>query len=175
METSDLIADLERRITSLEEELSAYKQPTYMSSKTWDHNLGLSVCFRQPDASSHCNKMHGYSLKVKATFIASELDKTNWVVDFGSLKSFKKMLEDNFDHKTIVSENDPFLDSFKTLHNEGIIDMLIYPKVGMEAFAFYLYESAESWLMSNGYYPRVKLKNIVVSEHPANSAGYGLF
>lgn len=151
-----------------------FSQLGFKSSKTYEHNLGLSVCFRQPKADSHCNKLHGYSLKIKFEFSATELDKTNWVVDFGSMKSLKAMLEDDFDHKTIVAEDDPEMEWFREAEKRGIVDLIVYPKVGMEMFSYYIYQAALSWLESNGYADRVQLDQVTVWEHPANSASYGI-
>ena len=80
----------------------------YKSTKTFGHELGLSSAFRQWKAQSHCRFVHGYALAVKFEFEAEELDVRNWVVDFGSLKSLRKMLEDTFDHKLLVAEDDPY-------------------------------------------------------------------
>ena len=78
----------------------------YKSTKTFGHEIGLSACFRQWRADSHCRFLHGYALAIKFVFAANELDVRNWVVDFGSLKSLKSQLEDTFDHKLLVAEND---------------------------------------------------------------------
>ena len=69
----------------------------YFSTK----KLILGSCaFRQPFADSHCKFIHGYLLYVKFWFECNELDKNNWVVDFGSFKKLKDSLENKFDHKT---------------------------------------------------------------------------
>ena len=52
-----------------------------------------SCAFRQPAADSHCRFLHGYRLTAKFWFGANELDKNNWVVDFGSLSHLKKILK----------------------------------------------------------------------------------
>ena len=75
---------------------------TYKSTKTYGHELGLSCCFRQWRAESHCRLLHGYALSIRLVFEAEELDVRNWVVDFGSLKSLKQMFVDTFDHKLLV-------------------------------------------------------------------------
>jgi 6-pyruvoyltetrahydropterin/6-carboxytetrahydropterin synthase len=146
--------------------------PVYMSTKTYGHSVGLTCCFRQWRAESHCRFLHGYPIKVKFCFEATELDVRNWVVDFGSLKSLKGWLEDTFDHKTIVASDDPYLTTFRTMHNVGIIDMVELPATGMEKFAEFIYEYAETWLIDNGYSPRCRLAYVEVSEHDGNSAVY---
>jgi len=142
----------------------------YVSTKTYGHNVGLSAAFRQWRADSHCRFIHGYSLSFKFVFESEELDVRNWVVDFGSLKTLKGILEDTFDHKTVVAEDDPEMSWFEEAHKRGIIDMVVLPAGGCEKFAEYVYEVADGWLGDAGYKPRVKLRSVEVMEHGANSA-----
>lgn len=145
---------------------------TYLSTKTYTHSVGLSACFRQWRAESHCKYMHGYALQVKCTFIGHELDARNWVVDFGSLKGFKSWLEDTFDHKTLVAQDDPYLAAFESLNSLGIIQLRIVEATGCEKFAELIFRYLETWLYDNGYSydGRVTLLSVEVSEHGANSA-----
>lgn len=144
----------------------------YRSSKTYGHEIGLSACFRQWRAESHCRFLHGYALSIHLEFEAEELDVRNWCVDFGSLKSFKGQLEDTFDHKTLVAEDDPMLAHFKTLEDAGLAQVVVVPATGCEAFARLIYECAEIWLKDAGYAPRVRMHSVTVREHGANSATY---
>lgn len=144
----------------------------YVSTKTYGHEIGLSCAFRQWRAESHCRLIHGYALKIHLEFEADELDERSWVVDFGSLKSFKGMLENTFDHKLLVAEDDPMKDEILRLQELGLADVVVLPKAGCEAFAEYVFGAAETWLQSNGYAPRVRMRRVEVSEHGANSAQY---
>jgi 6-pyruvoyltetrahydropterin/6-carboxytetrahydropterin synthase len=142
----------------------------YVSTKTYGHNVGLSSAFRQWRADSHCRHLHGYAIKVRFEFESDELDIRNWVVDFGSLKSLKGWLENTFDHKCLVAEDDPHMDWFEEAHRRGIIDMVKVPATGCEKFAEMIFEATEVWLQDNGYAPRVRLRRVEISEHGANSA-----
>lgn len=144
----------------------------YRSHKTYGHEIGLSAAFRQWRAQSHCRFLHGYSLSVHFEFEAETLDERNWVVDFGSLKSLKGMLEDQFDHKTLVAEDDPDLDTFKALNKQGLIQLRVVPATGCEAFAAMIYGAALVWLEDNGYAPRVRLLEVRVKEHGGNGASF---
>lgn len=144
----------------------------HVSTKTFGHNLGLSCAFRQWRADSHCHFIHGYAIQVRLVFSATELDHRNWVVDFGGLKTFKKWLEDTFDHKTLVAMDDPHLEYFKQGHAAGILDLVVVPDIGCERFAELAFHRAESWLKENGYHPRVTLESVEIREHGANSALY---
>ena len=126
----------------------------FKSTKTYGHELGLSACFRQHRADSHCHLLHGYALAVKFTFSSNELDVRNWVVDFGSLRTLKGLLEDTFDHTMLVAEDDPYKDALLALGKLGIANVVMVEATGCEAFAKLIYECTEIWLKDNGYSPR---------------------
>lgn len=140
----------------------------YGSTKTY--KAQVSTAFRQWRADSHCRFNHGYDLEFEATFEAGRLDERNWVVDFGSLKSFKGWLERMFDHTTLVAENDPELEWFREAHKRGVLDLREVVATGCEATARMCFEYLEMWLKDNGYAPRVRLVKLEVREHHGNSA-----
>lgn len=146
----------------------------FKSTKTYCHNLGLSVCFRQWRAKdSHCRFLHGYALQVKLVFEACDLDERMWVVDFGGLKPVKKFLEDKFDHKLIVAGDDPELDRFLAL-DKTVAEVLVFRHVGCEAFAKEIYNFVDSYLLTSykSAPDRVVLRSVEVREHGGNSAIY---
>jgi 6-pyruvoyltetrahydropterin/6-carboxytetrahydropterin synthase len=144
----------------------------FASTKTFGHEVGLSAAFRQWRAESHCRHLHGYALAVRITFAASALDARNWVVDFGSLKSLRGWLEDTFDHRCVVAEDDPELPWFEEGHRRGLLELVVVPAVGCEKFAEYIFGAVQVWLDANGYGPRCHVESVEVSEHGANSAIY---
>lgn len=145
---------------------------SYRSTKRYGHEIGLSAAFRQWRADSHCKYLHGYALAIKFVFEADELDNRNWVVDFGSLKSLKGILETTFDHKTLVADDDPALLLFDAMNTAGLIQMVRVPATGCEKFAEMIYDVTEIWLKDSGHAPRVRLVSVEVCEHGANSAVY---
>ena len=146
----------------------------YYSTKTYGHNIGLSACFRQPNAHSHCKFLHGYSLQFKFVFGASELDERNWVVDFGGLKPLKAWLEDTFDHKVVLDEKDPFMYHFETLAQAKLAELTILDGVGVEMFAYHAWKFANDLVkeMTDG---RCWCESAECAEHGANSAIYTPF
>lgn len=144
----------------------------YKSTKTFGHDLGISCAFRQWRAESHCSNLHGYALSFKFTFGANELDDRNWVVDFGGLKDLKQRILAWFDHKTVIAEDDPLLDKFRELRDAGAIDLTIVEDVGCEKFAEIAFMLADNWLQDERLKQRVKLLEVEVKEHGANSAIY---
>ena len=142
---------------------------TYYSTKTYDHNEGLSCAFRQWRAKdSHCRWIHGYALAVKFTFGCKELDDRNWVQDFGGLKEIKQWLKHTFDHTLCIAEDDPELETFKGLEDLDLVDLRIMPAVGCEKFAEYIYNHVSKLVDED----RKWLESVEVREHGANSAIY---
>jgi 6-pyruvoyltetrahydropterin/6-carboxytetrahydropterin synthase len=146
----------------------------YKSTKTYGHNIGLSCCFRQWRAESHCSLLHGYAIAVRLEFEADELDARNWVVDFGGLKEVKAELQSFFDHKLLVAEDDPQKDFLCSLAGMGLADVVVIPAVGCEAFAKFIFDRVNLWLLhQDDVHGRVRLSSVEVREHGANSAIYG--
>lgn len=144
--------------------------PRYSSSKTWGHDVGLSCAFRQWRAESHCRLLHGYALAVSLRFDADRLDHRNWVVDFGGLKPIKGWLCETFDHKLLVAQDDPERDVLQGLHDAGLADVLVVPATGCEAFARLIFDHVTAWLRQEDPEGRVRLAEVEVREHGANSA-----
>lgn len=139
----------------------------YVSTKV----IPLGSCaFRQPFATSHCRFIHGYRLQAKFWFTCLSLDKNNWVVDFGGLKGLKTRLEETFDHKTVVWEQDPDIDMFKELEKRGMIELVTFKNgVGIEMFAKFCFDTANEYVddLTNG---RCWCTKVEVWEHEGNSA-----
>lgn len=146
--------------------------PKFRSTKTYGHEQGLSACFRQWRAKSHCRFLHGYAIAVHLEFEADDLDANNWVVDFGSLKPVKAWLAEMFDHKTLVAADDPKLPHFLALEEKGLVQLKVVDATGCEGFARMIGEHVEFFLQEAGYAPRVQLVKCEVREHPANSGIY---
>lgn len=145
-------------------------KPRYMSTKTFTHSAGLSTAFRQWRAESHCRFIHGYALQIHIKFIERRgLDNRNWVIDFGGLKTFKRELENLFDHKTMVAIDDPHLDDFRKLEELGLMDITVVTACGCEAFAYLVYTLAQRWLGDNNH-SDVEVYEVEVREHESNSA-----
>ena len=127
-----------------------------------------------PTVSSY---LHGYAISFRVWF-EGELDDRNWVFDFGGMKRAKTTIhgmqpKDYFayllDHTTIITQDDPYLETFKQMDRDGIIQLRIMDAVGCEQFAKYLYEILNAFLEeeTNG---RVKAAKVEVYEHERNSA-----
>lgn len=145
---------------------------TFQSTKTYTPEAGLSCCFRQWRADqSHCSKLHGYALGFRFTFEADELDYRNWVVDFGSLKGLKQALVQAFDHRTLISVDDPLIEEFKSLSRAKAIDLHMVRAVGCEAFAQMAFRMAHDAIRVAGI-DHARVISCECFEHAGNSAIY---
>lgn len=143
----------------------------YYTIKKYGHERGLSCAFRQWGAThSHCSFLHGYSIAVELVFSCTELDSRNWCVDYGDLGEIKDWLEENFDHKTLVAENDPELEWYQEAARKKILDINIVPAVGCEKMSEMIFDFTKSWLEKNNLNSRITLEKVSVWEHDSNSA-----
>jgi 6-pyruvoyltetrahydropterin/6-carboxytetrahydropterin synthase len=116
-----------------------YTPTVYKFVSTKEYIDEFPVAYKQWKADTHCNKNHGYSFSFKFYFGANELDKRGWVCDYGGFKELKQILKDQFDHKTLIAEDDPQLEIYKDLHSKGILDLTVLPAMGCELIADQLY------------------------------------
>ena len=129
-----------------------------------------SAAFRQwKSTHSHCQYIHGYRLTADITFETNELDERNWVADFGGLKDLKKTLQDTFDHKLVVAQDDPELDTIVKLGKIGVAEVVILPAVGCERFAEYVLNKADDFI-KKATQGRVRVKSVQINEHDSNFA-----
>jgi 6-pyruvoyltetrahydropterin/6-carboxytetrahydropterin synthase len=150
----------------------------FQSTKLFD---GYSACSRQWKAEdTHCKYLHGYAVSFRVWF-EGDLDERNWVFDFGGVKRAKTKIngmspKDYFawllDHTTIVAQDDPYLEQFKQMHEDGIIQLRVMDAVGCERFAQYLYDIINGFLELETD-NRVRATKVEVYEHERNSASYG--
>ena len=149
----------------------------FQSTKVFD---GYSCVFRQWKAEgTHCRFLHGYGISFRVWF-EGELDHRNWVFDFGGMKRAegtidgmdpKAWMDYMFDHTVIVSVDDPYLELFKQMEVDGIIQLRIIKATGAEQFAKYIYEKLNTFVQkeTNG---RVKITQVEFREHEKNTAFY---
>ncbi len=145
-----------------------------MNSKNFSSTkrfTGFPCTHRQWRAESHCRFVHGYSREFYFEFEASALTQEGWVVDFGGLKQIKEWLNQTFDHTFLVSMDDPYLEKFRAMDKEGIIQLRILPNAGMEGSAEYVYHEA-SKILKRLYGERTWISKVQVSENSNNSAIY---
>jgi len=67
----------------------------------------FDAAHRLSDYKGKCKNLHGHTYRVEIT-VSGELNKLGMVIDFGELKEiYNKIIDRNFDHRTILKEDDP--------------------------------------------------------------------
>jgi 6-pyruvoyltetrahydropterin/6-carboxytetrahydropterin synthase len=150
----------------------------FQSTKVFD---GFSTVFRQWKAEgTHCKYLHGYGVSFNVWF-EGELDERNWVWDFGGMKRAKTEINHLqpreffnwlLDHTTIIAQDDPYLETFRQMSKDGIIQLRVLPATGCEQFAKYLFDILNTFLKAETD-GRVRATRVEVYEHERNSASYG--
>ena len=136
----------------------------------------ISTGHRQYKADSHCRWIHGYGRYVEFTFACNERDERGWVMDFGNLRSVKKWLEDEWDHRLLIANDDPLIDEFIVLHNRGAFNLNILPEEygpGIEDSCKYVYDNINP-IIKEKTDGRVWIDKVRVYEHDNNWAEYGV-
>jgi 6-pyruvoyltetrahydropterin/6-carboxytetrahydropterin synthase len=138
----------------------------YRSTKRF---TGFPCTHRQWRADSHCKFVHGYSREFYFEFACRELSPEMWVMDFGGLKEVKKWLDHVFDHTFLIAQDDPYLETFKKMDTDGIIQLRILPNPGMEGTAKYVYDHVNAMVLEQTK-NRVWITKVEVRENEKNSA-----
>ena len=149
----------------------------FKSTKKFD---GFSTVFRQWKADgTHCRFLHGYDVEFEITF-EGELDERNWVWDFGGMKravnkidgmSPKEWMDYMFDHTFVVTEDDPFVESFLKMDEAGVAQVRVIPATGAERFAQFLYHKVNKFVQAETE-GRVSVTRVKFMENHKNSAIY---
>lgn len=113
---------------------------SYKFTSTKEYHDAFPCAYRQWRADSHCNLIHGYSFSMKFFFGTNDLDARNWAADYGGLRELKDVLEGQFDHTLLVSQDDPHLGWYKEAEKLGIAKLTVLPKLGCEGLADQLYK-----------------------------------
>ena len=127
---------------------------------------GFPCCHRQWRDVGHCSYLHGYDRFVEIE-MEGPRDHRGWVVDFADLKVIRGALEHQYDHTTLIDEDDPHLDTFRQLNTSNVVDLRITDPT-MEGMVIWVRSMIEAWLTMA--YPDVRLVRVSCWENDKNAA-----
>ncbi len=82
----------------------------------------FDAAHRLSNYKGQCSRLHGHTYRVIVTVKSKKLNNWGAVMDFGDLKKiFKKVIEDKYDHKTILLLEDSENQAFSKVVNEDWI------------------------------------------------------
>ena len=117
-----------------------------------------------------CRFLHGHNYRIHFSVAAEELDEVGRVVDFSVIKGrLCQWLEDHFDHKFLIWEQDELLPQLQAVSGESLVIVPFNPTA--ENIARYLVEQVGPEQL-HGY--AVKLIACKVEETAKCSASYSL-
>jgi 6-pyruvoyltetrahydropterin/6-carboxytetrahydropterin synthase len=76
-----------------------------------------------------------------------------------------------FDHTVLVAKNDPHLEGFKTMGEQGVAQIRIVPATGAEKFAEFIYHKLNPFVQVETN-RRVRVTQVEFMEHGKNTAIY---
>lgn len=116
-----------------------------------------------------CAFLHGYERCFEIEFGCERLEAgTGFVVDFGELKQVRALLQEQFDHTTLVATDDPELELFEELARREVIDLRVMAHTGMEGAAEWAYEHVDC-LIRDATGDRVRVTRVVARESRKNA------
>ncbi|WP_082973305.1 6-carboxytetrahydropterin synthase [Mycobacterium sp. E2327] len=88
--------------------------------------------------------LHGYERAFEIEFACAETERgTGLVVDGDAIAEVRSALRYQFDHTTLIAQDDPQRDLFELLAERGVIVLRIMENTGMEGSAAWVFETAE--------------------------------
>ena len=130
----------------------------------------ISMGHRVVGHENKCRHLHGHNYRIHFTCTANELDNLGRVIDFSLIKAHLcEWLEVNWDHKTVLWQEDPLLKQLKDIVPEDIVTVPFNPTA--EQLAQYLVTVVgPQQLAGTG----VKLISVKIDETRKCSASYSL-
>lgn len=140
-------------------------------SKTIEIDAGHRV----PNHKSKCKNIHGHRYVIEAIVEDRVITKKGssdegMVIDFGDLKEvMMDVIDKDYDHGFIISEEDPFISTFESLRDEEEQKVIVVPFVPTaENLAEHWFKILEERLEKKG----IELRGIEVKETPSSTAIY---
>ncbi|MCR4773652.1 MAG: 6-carboxytetrahydropterin synthase [Prevotella sp.] len=110
----------------------------------------ISCGHRVVGHENKCSHLHGHNYRIHFSVMAEQLDNVGRVMDFSIIKStLCQWLEDNFDHKFLMWEKDPYLATLKALSPESMVVVSFNP-TSENIGAYLLNEVAPKLLKDTG-------------------------
>jgi 6-pyruvoyltetrahydropterin/6-carboxytetrahydropterin synthase len=138
----------------------------FQSTKLYD---GYSACFRQWKADgTHCKYLHSYILSFQIIFNHDEENIFKLYPEFE--RYLKQWFQNTFDHKTFISKDDPYMETFERLDKDKIIQLHILDAVGCERFSEFVCGEVNNIINEFDLDLDMTIKSVETFEHSKNSA-----
>jgi len=89
--------------------------------------------------------LHGYERTFEIEFACAQTEPaTGLVLGPAVVEEIRAALRKQFDHTTLIADDDPERDLFELLADRGVIDLRIMDSTGMERSAAWVFDTAEN-------------------------------
>ncbi len=130
-----------------------------------------------------CRFPHGHSRRIDVVLASPQLDRSEMVCDFKTLKLAVSAFIERFDHAMAVNSNDPLLPQLKSVDERIVVFQDADPTT--ELLAKYIFDHLSSELAAGRTYtddrgdayrfpPGITLERVRVTETATSWAEYGL-
>lgn len=137
----------------------------YEVTRKHEIHCGHRICGHE----GKCKNLHGHSYIFHLKCVSHDLDKLGRVIDFSVIKELMcQWLEDNWDHKLIIWEDDPWLDNLRQI-DPTVVSFPEHPTA--ENLAKYLVQVIGPRVFKD--YP-ITLNEVIVEETSNCSASYAI-
>lgn len=141
----------------------------------------LPAAHRQPKHGGHCRLIHGHNWGFEITFVCDILDPCGFVIDVGTLRPVRELLQGLFDHTLLLNNTDPIVtDSSQAAVLAVLQDLskvVVVPDCGMEGLAEHVFHAVNNLILEEKLGPGAVLRGlkvirVVCHEDSKNSAVY---
>lgn len=130
----------------------------------------ISMGHRVVGHENKCRHLHGHNYRIHFVCTAEHLDQIGRVIDFGLIKDLLcEWLEEHWDHKMMIWEQDPLLPELRELVPEDLVVVPFNPTA--EQMAKYLVEEVGPKQLQG---TQVVLQAVKIEETAKCSASYSL-
>ena len=138
-------------------------------SKSFEMSCAHQLCFLAEEKPDHkCARLHGHNYVIKVVLKCDRLSYENFVVDYAELDWFKRMIDEEFDHRHL---NDVLGDPSGACTTAENLAQLFFRKVKHWIDTHELTDEAgETW--PSGIRDHVWCEQVEVSETPKTNAIY---
>lgn len=126
---------------------------------------------RAPFHDGHCQFVHGHNYSFEFVFGCATPDSNGFVVDFGKLGCIKEFLVENFDHRLLISGDDPELAVFEELNLKQLCDLRVVCNSSAEGLAEMCFNYVSELILTS-FGNRAWLVSVTVHEDSRNSATF---
>jgi 6-pyruvoyltetrahydropterin/6-carboxytetrahydropterin synthase len=134
----------------------------------------ISVAHRHWRAQTHCAFIHGYARSTEITIGCDALDARGWVVDLGDLRAIRRFLEQAWDHRLLVADDDPLLPELRALEAKGGLHLNVMDSSKgwaptLEGSCRYVYDHAQA-IVQQATQGRARVVKVEIWEKADNRA-----